>query len=167
MRKLLLIVLLLPLAAWCIAPGHKTTRRPVKAEVSAQTETPAYDTIQALKGDISFRGYDKPLNTSKETLLATNNTTDTLQQIELRLTYTDLKGRPLHQRKVWVSHEIPPGQVRMLHFKSWDVQRTFYYAHGPKPRRDGMTPYLVTINPLRYSRKHEPDTTAAIRTTDR
>ena len=50
---------------------------------------------------------------------------------------------------MWLDTDIPPGETRRMKFKSWDIQRTFYYRLTGKPRRSDGTLYDVSIRPLR------------------
>lgn len=149
MKKLffLIISVMTVATAW----PDKTTRanlRPVQAPQLKEVIPPSpYDTLPALGDEVRISGYDKPLNSRKETFLVTNLCADTIEGLLLRLDYLDMKGRQLHQEKYSAYCSIPPGETRQIVKPSWDVQNTFYYYLGKQPRTAGVTPFKVRINP--------------------
>lgn len=133
------------------ATAQRTTRKNLnKRTVIVQTKEQAgvrNDTI--LKPDnslVKLSGYDKPLNTSIETILTTNLSTDTIKAISFRIGYFDTSSRELHQRTVELQCDIPPGSTRMLSYASWDKQKSFYYIRSKKPKRGVATPYEVSCS---------------------
>ncbi len=92
---------------------------------------------------ITLSGYDKPLNSSKETMLVTNNTDRTISSLRMEITYMDLSGRELHSATVDIDTSIPAGRTKKIVFPSWDTQLSFYYHLGKKPRTDNVTPYTI------------------------
>lgn len=100
-----------------------------------------------LKDSIRFTGYDKPVNTSKETLHVVNNTGHDIRKVGIRVTYLDLNDRMLHSRDTESECNIPCGETRLISVVTWDRQYTFYYYLGPEPRRVA-TPYKVEISLL-------------------
>lgn len=95
---------------------------------------------------VKLSGYDKPLNTSVESILATNLSSDTIKSISLRIGYFDTSSRELHQRTVDVQCDIPPGGTRLLSYPTWDKQKSFYYIRSKKPKRGIATPYEVSCS---------------------
>lgn len=107
-----------------------------------------YDTIATDTVTIILSGYDKPRRSTRESLFALNAGADTIHGLILNITYRDTRGNMLHRRRVPVTGTIPPGQRRMLHFKSWDTQQAFYYIKSaPYRPHTAATPYAVTITP--------------------
>lgn len=129
--------------------AQKTTRRALKTTrvVASDTIDITSDTIRNPAGLIEIYGYDKPLNSGKETFHATNNSDLSINTITVDITYFDYLHRELHRRTATVRHDIPPGATRLLSLPSWDVQNSFYYIHGPTPRRKAF-PFDVTIEVL-------------------
>lgn len=151
-----LLVTIAALTAIIIAAAgspDRTTRRGLRPlpdkGLTRQTTREGHDTVTPSPGMIGVSGYDKPLRSAKETLLITNRSSRTLISAQLRITYLDAHGRQLHEATIWLDTDIPPGETRQLKFKSWDVQRTFYYRLTGRPRRSDGTLYDVSICPLR------------------
>lgn len=96
---------------------------------------------------IKFTGYDKPVTASKESFHIINASTAPIKKVGIRVTYSDLKDRMLHQREEIVNCNIPAGETRLTAISSWDMQHTFFYYLGPEPRRVA-TPYKVLIELL-------------------
>lgn len=118
-----------------------------RTALSADTAAVRRDTIFAPDGkQIALRGYDKPLTSSHETLFATNHTRSRITGITLRIAYTDLSDRQLHERTVTIPADIPPGATRKLRFRSWDEQCSFYYHKSRQPRTPRVTPYAVKVS---------------------
>lgn len=140
------ISLIILLAGCCAAEAQKTTRRGLKARPPRAEVTVAdCDTVWSPGARVSVAGYEKPLNSNKESLHITNHTDSTVTVVLAELTYTDFKGNELHKRPVDIKCDIPPGATRMLSFRSWDVQNRFYYEGGPVPRAEAY-PFAVEIN---------------------
>lgn len=151
-----LLVTIAALTAIIIAAAgspDRTTRRGLRPlpdnGLTRHTTREGHDTVTPSPGMIGVSGYDKPLRSTKETLLITNRSSRTLISAQLRITYLDAHGRQLHEATIWLDTDIPPGETRQLKFKSWDVQRTFYYRLTGRPRRSDGTLYDVSIRPLR------------------
>lgn len=138
--------------AACIASlsacwGQRTTRPGLKLEQSHMAQaSSASDTIAPAA--IRLSGYEKTLKSARESLLATNLGADTISEIEITINYLDLQGRQIHMRNVRLNpgSPIPPGQTRMLEFKSWDSQRVWHYRLSPPSSPKGQaTPYDVKV----------------------
>ena len=147
-HSICIAVLLLIASITCIA--QRTTRRHLL------TGPLATDSVSAIKLDtvaspgrlLTISGYEKPLRSTRETLHITNNdTVRTLRSVSIDIIYTDIDGTQIHRRTVDLSLEIPPGETKMIAFKSWDVQNRFFYSGGPKPRIAAY-PYTIRITPL-------------------
>lgn len=128
----------------------KPAAKPVTAAdtVKAAAAEP-FDTIAAPSPSlVRLSGYDKPLRASSETLFVTNRLADEILQLSIKLVYTDMSGRQLHERDAEVRVAIPAGATRRVKLKSWDTQKSFYYYLGQKPKVDAVTPYKVkcTVN---------------------
>ena len=63
---------------------------------------------------IRFAGYDKTLNSSKESFLVLNESLVDIKSMTIRLTYKDMSDRMLHSRKITVEEEIPHGETRKI-----------------------------------------------------
>lgn len=144
MRPLILTLIALTLA--CLPTfGQRTTRPNLRLEQNNETYSAA-DTISP--SHVRISGYEKTLRSAKESLLATNTGSDTISSIEITIDYLDTRGRQIHSRNVRLnpSQPIPPGQTRMIEFKSWDSQRVWYYRLSPPSSTKGQaTPYDVKV----------------------
>ncbi len=154
--KLLPAILTVTVTALAVinSSADNTLRRhlkPVSEPSPAVIPLPVADTIVATGGELTFSGYDKPLMSRKETFLVTNHYSDTVRSITVRINYLDLSGRQLHSANSTLECDIPPGQTRSLAKKSWDLQQTYYYHLGKKPRTAGVTPYTVTITLINFT----------------
>ena len=98
---------------------------------------------------ISFAGYEKEANASKESFIVSNASDTTIVGCEIRLDYLDMKHRMLHSRTLKVPCNLPPGESRKLDIKSWDTQHTYYYYLGNEPKKVA-TPYQVSFTLLSY-----------------
>lgn len=143
MRTLVVISILVAVALNCSA--QRTTRKNLKLREVADT-TVVCDTIKdADTNVIEIAGYDKPLNSNKETFFATNRGKATIVSIGITFNYFDTQKRKLHKASKTINCSIPPGETRQLSISSWDKQKAFYYYRSPQPRRQA-TPYSVTYN---------------------
>lgn len=136
------------------ASADNTLRRhlkPINEPKPSVTVVSVADTVAATGGELTFAGYDKPLLSRKETFLVTNHYTDTVRSVTVRINYLDLSGRQLHSDCTTLECDIPPGQTRSVAKKSWDLQQTYYYHLGKKPRTAGVTPFTVTITPINFT----------------
>ena len=156
MRLPLAIYFILAATVMASAVPDRTTRRGLKAVAPTAVNAVAmrHDTVTPSP----VAGYDKPLRSSRETLFVTNRSSRTLKGVELRIIYLDAKGRQLHEAVHWLPADIPPGETRRLSFKSWDLQRTFYYRLTGRPRTSDGTMYDVSIRPLRAAYTRVPTT---------
>ncbi len=114
----------------------KTTHaRPLqRAESIVVTPVKVTPAIIPDSGDITLAGYDKPLRTRRETILATNHRADTIDSLFITIRYIDTDGRQLHERPVKIGQRIPAGETRQLQFPTWDVQQSYYYYLSTPPR---------------------------------
>ena len=149
---ILLAVVLLALPAVSRRTKTPVCRKPSRATAPAdsrQTITiPASQIEQYARDSIIFSGFDKPLDSTRETFFATNKTSRTILSITLRLQYTLTDGRHLHADTHTIPCEIPPGETMLLTIPSWDRQKSYYYASGNPPRRRIATPFLATATLL-------------------
>lgn len=108
----------------------------------------ARDTLRVHTGAVTLAGYEKPLRSSTETLLVTSLLDSaTIEELNLRLDYTDMQGRMLHSREVTLTTDIPPGETRQCAFPAWDRQHTYYYRLNQAPKRAQGTPFDVKATP--------------------
>lgn len=159
MRQTLLILAIATLALTATARKQSTTR-----DVRRMQPTPGLlpsatsDTIAVTPSDVRLSGYDKPLRATRETVFVTSTLPDTIRGMRLRLSYSDMSDRPLHTRDVDITADIAPDDTRMVDFKSWDTQKSFYYHLGAKPSRGYATPYKVeatVIHVITDHRQHD------------
>lgn len=167
MREFWLICLFLLVTGSIPAEGRKVrntfriekeTSKPKanKAEIPgyriALTEAGGSDTSEEKKkltdelGECTFSGYDKELNSSKESFLLTNRSSKVITGFVVRIDYQDMEGRMLHSRLIEESCVLPPGETRRFDIKSWDSQHTYYYFLGNEPKKVA-TPYKVAFLP--------------------
>ncbi len=157
----LLTALLLPGTALLLpqsTSADKTLRgklhpRPAVTTVADSTARPtaAFDTVRNVgRDDLRLSGYDKTLNSRVESLFVSNRLDRDITEIELRITYSDLKGRMLHKAVRRIRAIVPAGETRRVEFPSWDRQNTFYYHKGRAPRTRNVTPFKVTCEVLSY-----------------
>ena len=148
MKPRLIIILAAALLAMTpmMARKRATTRklRPTETSVSAQSPSPALDSIAPAPGSIGIYGYDKPLQASRESIFVTNDTDLDIQAIKLRITYLDSSGRQLHEVSRRIPADIPSRSTRKIDFPSWDTQKSFYYKDSRRPRNSAV-PYDVRI----------------------
>ncbi len=141
MRTLFVILTLVTLAFNCDA--QRTTRKNLKLKEIADTTVVCDTIITATDSLVAIKGYDKPLNSTKETFFATNKGKSAIVGINITFNYFDNQNRQLHQVTKTINCSIPPGETRQLSISSWDKQKAFYYYRSPQPRRQA-TPYNVT-----------------------
>lgn len=148
------LIIIIMCSAFTSQAHERTTRKGLKIKTSITspkkpTTTIDRDTIFINgKNAVKLSGYDKPLRSRTETLFATNQTTDTIRAITLRITYLDMHRRQLHSAQHTVAVTIPPQSTRQISFRSWDKQLSFYYILSAKPRSGTATPYDVKCTPI-------------------
>ncbi|MDE6484271.1 MAG: hypothetical protein K2L14_02615 [Duncaniella sp.] len=147
MRHLLYLLLLVSALA---SRADDTTRDRLQRRMPSpqQSSISVADSIPALGGEITISGYDKPLDSRRETFHVTSSMPDTITGLIIRLTYTDVTGRRLHEETRSVSCMIPPYDTRLVSIPSFDRQCRYFYARGKQSRASGVTPFEVTILPL-------------------
>lgn len=104
------------------------------------------DTIIGPINQITFCGYEKTVNSTKETIFISNPTDSTIHKVSFTITYLDDGQRILHRRSLSQAVTIPPLETRRIDIPSWDRQKTYYYIKGPRPRKSA-TPYDISITP--------------------
>lgn len=146
---LIAIILLAPASVAAQSRRVKTKIKVAKeAIVPGSITVTRDDTISGhLVSKVEISGYQKPAGSDKETFSVTNNTDKTLVAIEMNLEYLTPEGEQIHKRKVKADCDVPPGETRVVDLRSWDRQRSWYYLHGQKPRKQAR-PYTVLITPL-------------------
>lgn len=105
--------------------------------------------IEIDPASIKFTGYEKEANSSHESIIIVNDSPLTIKNIATDIVYTDLKGRMIHKRPVYLNIEIPSGESRKIDFKTWDIQHTYYYHLGNAPKKTA-TPYKVKFEPIYF-----------------
>lgn len=91
---------------------------------------------------IKFAGYEKEINSSKETFLIINSSRHNIIAFSIDIIYKDMDGRMLHKRNVTMDCNLPSGETKRFDISSWDLQRTYYYYLGNTPKKTA-TPYQV------------------------
>lgn len=146
--RFLIVIFAACLSAFWPSMAQRTTRPGLKLGQSLTAPAPSpSDTISA--SAIRISGYEKTLKSAKESLLCTNLGADTISAIEITIEYLDTQGRQIHKRDVRLNpaSPLPPGQTRMLEFKSWDSQRVWHYRLSPPSSPKGQaTPYDVKVS---------------------
>lgn len=121
-----------------------TRRRGKLTPVPPGEQAVATDTIIAPADTlVELSGYDKPLRSTRETMLVTNRLPRAITSLTLTITYLDLEGRELHQVTRTLNDYIPSGATRMVSFRSWDRQQSYWYHLGRPSRTPGTTPYTI------------------------
>ncbi len=141
-HRLLFILILLGAVITCSARKN-STRRPAPVAETAVSTPILPDTITAPQ--ITLAGYDKPVDATRETILATNDTERTIIAITLTIKYFDHSGNLIHTATV---NDIPtcitPGETMLVSWPTWDKNRTYYYAHSRQPSaRRHAHPYTI------------------------
>ncbi len=145
---------LLLLSAAHNAHADNTLRGKLKVDPRIATTAPKTDTIApphrldtittVARTDVRLSGYDKPLNSRKETLIVSNRLNRDITALKIHLVYKDTAGRTLHETEREIRADIPAGATRLIQFPSWDKQNTFFYVKGRRPRVANVTPFDVT-----------------------
>lgn len=113
------------------------------------------DTVLTESGDTvrppRFSGYDKGLNSAKESFFVTNTNGNTLREFTVEITYLTMDGKMLHKRSVTKQIDVPTGETRRIDIPTWDTQHQFHYQQtDPAPKRRS-TPFRVRMRTLRAS----------------
>lgn len=110
-------------------------------------ESDSVDFCNLIQPAIRFYGFDKTVGSSMESFFISNGLDDAISELEIDITYTDMKGRQLHRRSVKLDCSIPPKETMRTDIKSWDTQKSFYFHQSVKPKRQA-TPFAVKIDLL-------------------
>lgn len=147
-------LLLLLLSAALTARPDNTLRGKLKVDPRIATATPKTDTLATAlrfdtlapvaRTDVRLSGYDKPLNSRKESLFVSNRLDRDIIALKIRLVYKDTARRTLHETEREIRADIPAGATRLVQFPSWDKQNSFFYVKGRRPRVANVTPFDVT-----------------------
>lgn len=151
MRRSVLSILLVLVACASMAQHTGRGKLRVSPKAAAGASEVVYDTIVVEKSDsvVRLTGYEKPREASRETVFAQNLTDRNLEALDIEISYLTIDGKELHRRTVSLAAQIPAGERRMLTFKSWDVNRMFYYhVNVPNTSRQA-TPYRVELRVVR------------------
>lgn len=148
MKRACVIVLAAVCAFFVVA--QRTTRRPLRVKPAVEVaDTLSYATVDTVKCPgrlVIVSGYEKPLRSMRETVHVTNaDTLRLMRAVKLDILYLDVDGNQVHRKSVSLDCNIPPGETKMLSFKSWDIQNRFFYSGGPKPR---VPAYPFTVRML-------------------
>lgn len=153
MRALLILIMAVMASGGALWGDNTLRGKKLKVSRDARTAmhpTPLPQPTDTLRNPspivFTVSGYDKPLRTSRETFLVTNDSPRDMKRLALSIVYTDMKGRQLHQRTDTIDADVPAGETRMLKISTWDTQHSFYYHRGQRPRTANVTPYDVKFN---------------------
>lgn len=153
LRFLMIFIVLSASVSGQKASAEKTLRGKLRVEKRQKEDARqlSFDTVMVVsQADVRLSGYDKPLNSRKESLFISNRTEREITAVEIRITYKDMQGRMLHEMKRLLCADIPSGATRRVEFPSWDRQNSFYYHKGRQPRVENVTPYSVDCTVIRY-----------------
>lgn len=136
--------LLLIFCALC-AQARKQHTGPSRV-TAPSAEIEAFDTIRTHLDSIRLSGYDKPNHAVREAFFVTNSHPDSIEitEINVTLTYLDLKGRMLHEVTRTIKCQVPAGKTRRIEIPSWDRSCAFHYYRSATPKRRASTPYRVS-----------------------
>ena len=98
---------------------------------------------------ISFVGYEKEPNSTRESFILVNPTDENIIGFEVKIDYLDMQGRMFHSQIIKKECSVPHGESRKFDFPSWDSQRTYYYYLGNEPKKVA-TPFQVKFHPLSF-----------------
>lgn len=129
--------------------GIEDQRKKLSANGTVSVTMPNDTSVLFCPDSITFAGYEKEVNSATESFLIVNNSDIEICGIEIKIIYKDLKDRMLHSRTLSQSCVVPPKETRKIYFKSWDLQKTYYYYLGNEPRKVA-TPYKIEIVPLAF-----------------
>lgn len=140
--------------------GYRLPSKETAKEKRATTEAGTFrveiseDTLARFsRRNILFSGYEKKLQSTRESFFITNRTDHVILSVELSIEYLTPDGRQLNRRFHRVACNIPPGETRAVDVKSWDTQHAFYYAPSP-PARAAGSPFIVKFTPIAASLKY-------------
>lgn len=130
----------------------KTTSKTQGPDKSGETkiismESDSIDFCQRVEPGIRFFGFDKTVGSNNESFFIINGLDTGIRELEIEITYIDMKGRQLHKRKARIDCDIPARDTKRTDIKSWDTQKSFYFHQSAKPRRQA-TPFDVKIRLL-------------------
>ena len=106
-------------------------------------------TVRYKTGGIVIKGFCKRASDRNETFFVTNNTGSRITGIKLQIRYTDVNGNMLHRRNVDLDCDLEDKETEQVKVKSFDVQRSFYYYAGDKPRK-AATAFKVQMHVISY-----------------
>ena len=157
LRLLTVFLSILLAGALTEANAEKTLRGRLRPKavgttsVEKKVQKIRFDTIAVTsQADIRLSGYDKPLNSRKESMFVSNKLPCRIVGLNIRLSYSDMSGHTLHEEVIDLHDDIPAGATRRVEFPSWDRQNSFYYYRGRQPRVANVTPYRVTCMVISY-----------------
>lgn len=101
----------------------------------------------SLYKSITFTGYDKQLNATKESFFVVNSGTEMVRGFTVQINYKSEDGEQYHKRIQTLTTSIPPGETRKIDIPSWDTQCSFYYRLSTPPRRSAI-PYDIDFTLL-------------------
>lgn len=160
MKKLFIIpilLIILPLSVSARKTGYRLPTKETDKEKRAQKEAGTFrvsisdDTLSMYsRRNIIFSGYEKKLQSTRESFFITNHTDRVILSVELSIEYLTPDGRQLNRKFHRIDCHIPPGETRAVDIKSWDTQRAFYYLPS-EPERASGAPFIVKFTPLALS----------------
>ncbi|MBD5191833.1 MAG: hypothetical protein HDS88_02980 [Bacteroidales bacterium] len=138
---LFIIAVIAPLSA-----AQRTTRTHLRPKQHQKTDTlPGQVHIIPDTADFTIAGFNKPLNSLRETFHFSNHLGRTVTELFITVNYYDTSERQLHRQSRHIRWQIPPGETSLISYPSFDRQQSFYYHLSRQPRVKA-TPFLVTIS---------------------
>ena len=141
------VALIASMASVLTAKVRTTRRVTVDPAVVAPSVGLDCDTIMMPPPDsLVVAGYDKTLRSRCESFFLSNRyASDTVLSVVMRIDYSDMTGRALHNRVDTLDCHLPPGDTRNYSIATWDRQASFYYHLSAPPRRTQGVPYRVHV----------------------
>ncbi|HBC20854.1 MAG TPA: hypothetical protein DC009_01890 [Porphyromonadaceae bacterium] len=104
---------------------------------------------QCSLAQVTFRGFDKPVESRVETFFVTNAAPYRLTRLTVRMDYFGSDGEKMHSRKCVIDCDIPAGEQRQVSVPSFDRQQTYRYQHSRVPPRRTASTFTVRLTAVR------------------
>ena len=159
------------LAAMMILPADDSAARRVKvpaagksaakqkSSAAAKDNSFAVDSMAEFSTDrrvaqcrlsqVTFRGFDKPVESRVETFFVINTAPYRLTRLTVRMDYFGSDGEKMHSRECVIDCDIPAGEQRQVSVPSFDRQQTYRYLHSRVPPRRAASTFTVRLTAVR------------------
>ncbi len=104
---------------------------------------------QCSLAQVTFRGFDKPVESRVETFFVTNTAPYRLTRLTVRMDYFGSDGEKMHSRECVIDCDIPAGEQRQVSVPSFDRQQTYRYQHSRVPPRRAAATFTVRLTAVR------------------